>query len=67
MLVNNAGYSAWRPPGGINESFWDDMVDTNLRSALLSAQTGSEHLPEGGVILDVPGRCGDVDSGVLPQ
>src|SRR5215212_5796505 len=38
VLVNNAGRSAWRKLADIDETFWDDMLATNLKSVLFAAQ-----------------------------
>jgi NAD(P)-dependent dehydrogenase (short-subunit alcohol dehydrogenase family) len=38
VLVNNAGYSAWRPLADIDEAFWDEMIDTNLKGVLFASQ-----------------------------
>ena len=58
VLVNNAGYSAWRPLGEIDEAFWHDMLDTKLKSVLFASQAASPNLPEGGVIINVSSLAG---------
>lgn len=58
VLVNNAGISAWRPLAEIDEAFWQDMLDTNLKSALFASQAAAEHLPRGGVIINVSSLAG---------
>ena len=57
-LVNNAGYSAWRPLGEIDEAFWNDMVDTNLKSVLFGSQAAAARMPEGGAIVNVSSLAG---------
>jgi len=53
VLVNNAGVSAWRPLAKINERFWQDMLDTNLKSVLFSCQAAVPFLSSGGVIINI--------------
>ena len=58
VLVNNAGLSAWRPLGEIDEQFWQDMVDTNLKSVLFACQAAAPHLPGGGSIINISSLAG---------
>jgi NAD(P)-dependent dehydrogenase (short-subunit alcohol dehydrogenase family) len=58
VLVNNAGLSAWRPLADIDEVFWQDMVDTNLKSVLFSCQAAAPHLPRGGSIINISSLAG---------
>ena len=58
VLVNNAGFSAWRPLAKINEAFWQDMVDTNLKSVLFACQAAAPHLPRGGSIINISSLAG---------
>jgi len=58
VLVNNAGISAWRPLAEIDEAFWQDMVDTNLKSVLFACQAAVPHLPRGGSIVNISSLAG---------
>lgn len=58
VLVNNAGLSAWRPLAEIDETFWQDMVDTNLKSVLFACQAAAPHLPRGGSIINISSLAG---------
>ena len=58
MLVNNAGLSAWRPLHEIDEAFWQDMVDTNLKSVLFACQAAAPNLPRGGSIINISSLAG---------
>ena len=58
VLVNNAGISAWRPLTEIDEVFWQDMVDTNLKSVLFACQAAAPHLPRGGSIINISSLAG---------
>lgn len=58
VLVNNAGVSAWRPLHQIDENFWHDMLDTNLKSVLFSCQAAVPFLPPGGSIINISSLAG---------
>jgi NAD(P)-dependent dehydrogenase (short-subunit alcohol dehydrogenase family) len=58
VLVNNAGVSAWRPLAEIDEAFWQDMIDTNLKSVLFACQAAALHLPRGGSIINISSLAG---------
>jgi NAD(P)-dependent dehydrogenase (short-subunit alcohol dehydrogenase family) len=58
VVVNNAGVSAWRPLASINEDFWQDMIDTNLKSVLFACQAAAPHLPRGGSIVNLSSLAG---------
>ncbi|MEO7775005.1 MAG: SDR family oxidoreductase [Steroidobacteraceae bacterium] len=58
VLVNNAGYSAWRPLQEIDEEFWDDMLNTNLRSVLFAMQAAAKVLGKGGAIVNISSLAG---------
>ncbi|RJQ25913.1 SDR family oxidoreductase [Candidatus Parcubacteria bacterium] len=58
VLVNNAGISAWRPLAEIDEVFWQDMIDTNLKSVLFASQAAAPHLPRGGSIINISSLAG---------
>lgn len=53
VLVNNAGMSAWRPLADIDETFWQDMLDTNLKSVLFASQAAAPHLRAGSAIVNI--------------
>lgn len=58
VLVNNAGLSAWRPLAEINESFWQNMIDTNLKSVLFACQAAAPHISCGGSIINISSLAG---------
>lgn len=58
VLVNNAGMSAWRPLASIDESFWDDMLATNLKSVLFATQAASALFGADGVVVNVSSLAG---------
>jgi 3-oxoacyl-[acyl-carrier protein] reductase/meso-butanediol dehydrogenase/(S,S)-butanediol dehydrogenase/diacetyl reductase len=58
VLLNNVGMSAWKPLAEIREDFWQDMIDTNLKSVLFSCQAAAPHLPRGGAIVNISSLAG---------
>jgi 3-oxoacyl-[acyl-carrier protein] reductase/meso-butanediol dehydrogenase/(S,S)-butanediol dehydrogenase/diacetyl reductase len=58
VLVSNAGSSAWRPLGEVDEAFWDEMIALNLKSVLFGAQAVARHMPAGGSIVNVSSLAG---------
>lgn len=58
VLVNNAGFSAWRPLEEVDEPFWESMLATNLKSVLFASQAVLGHLRPGGVIVNISSLAG---------
>lgn len=58
VLVNNAGLSAWRPLADIDEAFWQEMLDTNLKSVLFASQAALPHMKRGGSIINISSLAG---------
>jgi NAD(P)-dependent dehydrogenase (short-subunit alcohol dehydrogenase family) len=58
VMINNAGYSEWMPVDGVDEVFWDRMVDTNLKGTFFGCQAGAAHLKEGGTIVNLSSLAG---------
>lgn len=58
VLVNNAGISAWRPLSQVDEAFWQDMIDTNLKSVLFACQAATPYMPQGGSIINISSLAG---------
>lgn len=58
VMVNNAGMSAWRPLGKIDESFWTIMQDVNLKSVVFGCQAAAAVMRRGGVIINVSSMAG---------
>ena len=54
VLVNNAGIWANTPIGTVTEERWDELIDTNLRSAFFAAQRATPALrAAGGAIINI--------------
>lgn len=58
VMVNNAGFSSWRPLMHIDEKFWDNMIDTNLKGVLFGCKAAARHLPSDGSIVNVSSLAG---------
>jgi NAD(P)-dependent dehydrogenase (short-subunit alcohol dehydrogenase family) len=53
VLINNAGFSGWQPLEKITEEFWDQMIDTNLKSVLFVSQTAVAGMKNGSAIVNI--------------
>lgn len=58
VLINNAGYSAWRPLAEIDEQFWDDMISTNLKAVLFASQLAAGMMTKGDSIINISSLAG---------
>lgn len=58
MLVSSAGSSGWRPLDQVDEAFWNEMIDTNLKSVIFAAQAAARHLAAGGCIVNISSLAG---------
>ncbi len=56
--INNVGRSAWRSIDLIDEEFLEEMLAVNLKSAFWGAKAAAQHLPRGGVILNISSLAG---------
>ena len=58
VLVNNAGYSGWKPLEKIDEDFWDTMIATNLKSVLFASQSAAAVMQTGASIINISSLAG---------
>lgn len=58
VLINNAGASAWRPLEEIDEEFWDEMINTNLKSVLFASQAAAAKMGSGAAIINISSLAG---------
>jgi NAD(P)-dependent dehydrogenase (short-subunit alcohol dehydrogenase family) len=58
VLINNAGYSGWKPLEKIDEDFWDQMIDTNLKSVLFVSQAAVAAMQKGASIINISSLAG---------
>ena len=56
--VNNAGISAWKPIGEIDEVFFDELMGINLKGAFWGCKAAARHMPEGGAIVNISSIAG---------
>lgn len=58
VWVNNAGYSGWRPLEEVDETFWNAMIETNLKAVLFGCQAATTFLPSRGCIINISSLAG---------
>ena len=58
VLVNNAGYSGWKPLEKIDEDFWDNMIATNLKGVLFASQNAAAVMKAGSSIINISSLAG---------
>lgn len=56
--INNAGFSAWRPIGDIDDAFFDDIMSVNLKGAFWGCRVAANALQSGGTILNISSLAG---------
>jgi 3-oxoacyl-[acyl-carrier protein] reductase/meso-butanediol dehydrogenase/(S,S)-butanediol dehydrogenase/diacetyl reductase len=56
--VNCAGFSKWSPIEKINEQFWVEMIDTNLKGTFWGCKAAAAHLTKGGCIINISSLAG---------
>ncbi len=57
-LVNNAGFSAWKPIEEIEESFLSDIINTNLKGFFWGCKAASKVMQPGAVIINISSIAG---------
>jgi len=58
VYVNNAGLSEWRPIQNIDESFFNNLIGTNLKGAFWGCKVAADSLSKNGVIINVSSIAG---------
>lgn len=58
VLINNAGYSEWRPISDIDETFLDDLIATNLKSAFWGCKAALAVMTDGASIINISSIAG---------
>jgi 3-oxoacyl-[acyl-carrier protein] reductase/meso-butanediol dehydrogenase/(S,S)-butanediol dehydrogenase/diacetyl reductase len=58
VFINNAGFSKWRSVAQVDETFWDTMIDTNLKGVFFGCQAAATHMKQGGCIINVSSLAG---------
>ena len=57
-MVNNAGFSEWRPLDAVDEAFWVRMIETNLSGTYWGCQAAAAALAAGGSIVNLSSLAG---------
>jgi len=57
-LVNNAGFSAWKPIEEIEETFLSDIFDTNLKGVFWGCKSASQVMKSGASIINISSIAG---------
>lgn len=58
VMINNAGFSEWKPLQLVDETFWTDMIDTNLKGTMFGCQAAAKHMQENGCIINISSLAG---------
>jgi NAD(P)-dependent dehydrogenase (short-subunit alcohol dehydrogenase family) len=58
VLINNAGYSGWRPLQKIDEDFWDNMIAVNLKGVLFTSQAAVTYMQRNASIINISSLAG---------
>ncbi len=58
VLINNVGLSAWCPLEKIDEVFWAEMIDTNLKSVLFMTKEALRYLGPGSSVINISSLAG---------
>jgi 3-oxoacyl-[acyl-carrier protein] reductase/meso-butanediol dehydrogenase/(S,S)-butanediol dehydrogenase/diacetyl reductase len=58
VLVNNAGFSQWRAVTDADETFWNEMIDTNLKGVFFGCRAAAARMTEGGSLINVSSLAG---------
>lgn len=58
VFINNAGYSDWRAVDKVDEVFWDEMIDTNLKGTFFGCRAAAAGLKAGGSIINISSLAG---------
>ena len=58
VYVNCAGFSQWRPISEIDLSFWEKMIDTNLKGTFWGCKIAADTMSKGGCIINISSLAG---------
>lgn len=58
VYINNAGFSAWRPIGSIDNEFFDEMMNVNLKGAFWGCKAAAGVMTGGGAIINISSLAG---------
>lgn len=58
VYINCAGFSEWKPINEVDETFWNEMIDTNLKGTFWGCKAAAEHMGKGGCIINISSLAG---------
>lgn len=58
VIINNAGFSEWRPIDQIDNDFLDDIISTNLKSVFFVCKYALKSLSKGSSIINISSIAG---------
>jgi len=58
VYINCAGFSKWSSIADVDEEFWNEMVDTNLKGTFWGCKAAAEYLSDGGCIINISSIAG---------
>jgi len=56
--INCAGFSQWMPVKNVDEKFWNEMIDINLKGTFLGCKVAAEYLGPNSSIVNVSSLAG---------
>ena len=56
--INCAGFSKWSPVNLVDETFWNQMIDTNLKGTFWGCKIAANNLSDSGTIVNVSSLAG---------
>ena len=58
VMINNAGFSEWKPLSDVDEAFWVRMIDTNLKGTFFGCQAAAKYFEREGCIVNISSLAG---------
>ncbi|MCK5606973.1 SDR family oxidoreductase [Candidatus Pacearchaeota archaeon] len=56
--INCAGFSGWCPMEDVDNEFWNNMIDTNLKGTFLGCKAAAKNLQKNGSIINISSLAG---------
>jgi len=58
VFINCAGVSQWKKINKVSESFWNTMIDTNLKGTMWGCKIAAKYFKNGGCIINMSSLAG---------
>lgn len=58
VYINCAGFSEWRPVAEVDDAFWNEMIDTNLKGTFWGCKAAAEYMGTGECIINISSIAG---------